>query len=84
MSELIDRVEFLGLPNVKAATGIQSAVLSLNSTAARMAKMPCRVANDPAMCDCGTKPVYGGESTLDIQQIVAAAQGGWVYAFRSG
>ena len=85
--DLVHSVEFVGQPHISTSSNInamQLAITALNVSAVDRATRPCVVGNDPAMCDCGTHPVYGPESTLDVQQMVAAAQGGWVYAYRSG
>lgn len=45
-----------------------------------MPTLPCSIANTVVQCDCGTV-VTGGETTLDVQMSVAAAQGIWMFTF---
>eukprot|EP00041_Stephanoeca_diplocostata_P028824 m.834170 g.834170 ORF g.834170 m.834170 type:complete len:1072 (+) comp23444_c0_seq4:147-3362(+) len=81
---IADNVHFIGVPSVStntAASYLHDNVSSFNRSAS---DTPCRVENNPTPCECGASPVYGGESTLDVQCLTGATQGGSTVAFRSG
>ena len=84
---LVSGVQFVARPVINEALvfNLSQAVNDINSSATSVnIADPCYTINDPALCNCDQQPHHGGESTLDVQQIVAAAMGGSVYAFRSG
>eukprot|EP00041_Stephanoeca_diplocostata_P033839 m.1129089 g.1129089 ORF g.1129089 m.1129089 type:complete len:460 (+) comp24415_c0_seq10:177-1556(+) len=56
---------------------------ALHGNGVSIPAQPCSVANAVVQCDCGTVQT-GGETTLDVQMSVAAAQGGYTYAYHSG
>ena len=92
-TDVVHNTVFLESPVVENISGLQSDVLVVNDEAAQlfdddeampvMTATPCRVTNNPVVCDCGTV-VTGGETSLDVQMTTAAAQGGHTVAFHSG